>query len=240
MRAMMHPPGPRRCGASNAAIIAGVVIFLGAGITCVSAAAWIHVKAALAQILIEAAWRRELAGSPDARPWPWADTHSSARLTIHAGGEAHELMVLEGSSGRNLAFGPAHDPASVMPGEAGNSVIEGHRDTHFAMLRGIRLGDTMSVDTVRHRHVTFVVTSIEVIDSRRVRIALDTGEPRLTLVTCYPFDAVVPAVRCASSSRQTPVRSGRDLSIRRCGLRRARETLEVRAELPTQRAQISS
>jgi sortase A len=159
---------------------------------CVSAATWIHIKAALAQVLIEAAWQRELAGSPDARPWPWADTRPSARLTIHARGEAHALMVLEGSSGRNLAFGPAHDPASVMPGEAGNSVIEGHRDTHFAVLRGIHVGDTVSVDTVRHRHATFVVTGIEVVDSRRVRIALDAGEPRLTLVTCYPFDAVVP------------------------------------------------
>jgi sortase A len=189
---MMDPAAPRRRDGSKAAVIAGVIVFLAAGITCVSAAAWIHVKATLAQILIEAAWQRELAGSPDARPWPWADTHPSARLTIRAGGEAHELMILEGSSGRNLAFGPAHDPASVMPGEAGNSVIEGHRDTHFAVLRGIRLGDTLSLDTVRRRHATFVVTNIEVIDSRRVRIALDAGEPRLTLVTCYPFDAVVP------------------------------------------------
>jgi sortase A len=189
---MMRPAALHRWGSRSPAVIAAVIAFLGAGIIGVSAAAWIHVKATLAQILIEAAWQRELAGSADARPWPWADTRPSARLTIRAGGEAHELMVLEGSSGRNLAFGPAHDPASVMPGEAGNSVIEGHRDTHFAVLRGVRLGDTVSVDTVRRRHATFVVTSIEVIDSRRVRIALDASEPRLTLVTCYPFDAVVP------------------------------------------------
>jgi sortase A len=189
---MMDPAARRRCDGSKAAVIAAVIVFSGAGITCVSAAAWIHLKAALAQILIEAAWRRELAGSIDARPWPWADTRPSARLTIRADGKAHELMILEGSSGRNLAFGPAHDPASVMPGEAGNSVIEGHRDTHFAVLRGIRLGDTVSVDTVRRRHATFVVTSIEVIDSRRARIALDAAQPRLTLVTCYPFDAIVP------------------------------------------------
>ena len=35
------------------------------------------------------------------------------------------LVVLEGSSGRNLAFGPTHDAASVLPGERGNSVIAG-------------------------------------------------------------------------------------------------------------------
>ncbi len=188
----MRPADPRRWDGSKAVVIAGAIAFLGAGILCVSAAAWIHLKATLAQILIQVAWQRELAGSPDARPWPWADTHPSARLTIRTGGEAYTLMVLEGSSGRNLAFGPAHDLASVMPGEAGNSVIAGHRDTHFSVLRRIHLGDTLSVDTLRHRHATFVVTSIEVIDSRRVRIALDTGQRQLTLVTCYPFDAVAP------------------------------------------------
>ena len=101
-------------------------------------------------------------------------------------------MVLEGSSGRNLAFGPAHDPASAMPGEAGNSVIEGHRDTHFAVLRDIKLGDALAIETAQHRHVNFIVTNIRVVDSRRARIALRGDEPRLTLVTCYPFDAVVP------------------------------------------------
>jgi sortase A len=159
---------------------------------CLSEAAWIHMKATLAQILIEAAWRRELAGSPGAQPWPWADTRPSERLWIDEGHAAQELMVLEGSSGRNLAIGPAHDPASVMPGEAGNSVIEAHRDTHFAVLRDIRLGDTVGVETVARRRSMFVVTNIQVIDSRRVRIALRSDEPRLTLVTCYPFDAVLP------------------------------------------------
>jgi sortase A len=102
------------------------------------------------------------------------------------------LIVLEGASGRNLAFGPAHDPASAMPGEPGNSVIEGHRDTHFAVLRGIKTGDTLRVETLTRRDVDFVVTDIRVVDSRRARIALGAEQPRLTLVTCYPFDAPVP------------------------------------------------
>jgi len=101
-------------------------------------------------------------------------------------------MVLEGASGRNLAFGPAHDPASVAPGEAGNSVIEGHRDTHFALLRGVKVGDTLHVETLGGRDIHFLVTSVEIVDSRRARISLHADTPRLTLVTCYPFDAVVP------------------------------------------------
>jgi sortase A len=79
-----------------------------------------------------------------------------------------------------------------MPGEPGNSVIEGHRDTHFAVLRGIKTGDTLRVETLTRRDVDFVVTDIRVVDSRRARIALGADQPRLTLVTCYPFDAPVP------------------------------------------------
>jgi sortase A len=33
---------------------------------------------------------------------------------------------------------------------------------------------------------------VQVVDSRRKRIALFADAPRLTLVTCYPFDAIQP------------------------------------------------
>jgi sortase A len=170
---------------------AAVALFI-AGIVCVSEAAWIHAKAVLAQALIGAAWRREQAGSPRTQPWPWADTRPLARLTFGEGADARTFMVLEGSSGRNLAFGPAHDPASVAPGEPGNSVIDGHRDTHFKLLRDIKVGDALRVETLAGRDVRFMVTDIRVVDSRRARISLQADSPRLTLVTCYPFDAVVP------------------------------------------------
>jgi sortase A len=172
----------------KAAAIAAIV----AGLICVAEATWIHAKASLAQVLIVAAWRRELAGSPSAAPWPWADTRPLARLTLGPGTHARELMVLEGSSGRNLAFGPAHDPSSVRPGESGNSVIEGHRDTHFAVLRELKIGDTLELQTAKRLSVNFAVTNVRVVDSRRARIALHADHPRLTLITCYPFDALVP------------------------------------------------
>ena len=38
----------------------------------------------------------------------------------------------------------------------------------------------------------FSVTDVSVVDSRKQRIALDGDEPTLTLVTCYPFDAISP------------------------------------------------
>jgi sortase A len=157
-------------------------------LACFGAASWIHIKAFAAQELIGAAWNRAREGATDARPWPWADTTPVARLTMR--GES--FIVLEGASGRNLAFGPTHDAASVMPGDRGNSVIAAHRDTHFRVLQGLRLGDRLSVERKDGRVFQFSVTDARIADSRHERIALGAHAPRLTLVTCFPFDAIQP------------------------------------------------
>jgi sortase A len=147
------------------------------------------VKAFAAQVLINAAWDRTQRGAEQARPWPWADTTPVARMTFD---EQKTLVVLEGSSGRNLAFAPSHDAASVLPGEPGNSVISAHRDTHFRVLEHAQIGDRIQVERADGRSFEFSVTDVSVVDSRKRRIALDGDEPTLTLVTCYPFDAISP------------------------------------------------
>ena len=158
------------------------------GTVSVGRGSWIQLKASLAQRLISSAWAREQAGEHGARPWAWADTHPVAKLTLESGG--YQVVVLEGSSGRNLAFGPVHDPSSVLPGARGNSVIEGHRDTHFRALRDLKVGDRIQLELPSGGQLAFAVTNLQIVDSRRWRIALDSDSPRLTLVTCYPFDAV--------------------------------------------------
>ena len=162
-----------------------------AGTLCLGQAGWVHAKAWLAQWLIADAFERALAGEPTVRPWPWADTEPVARL--HLPGADGPLIVLSGASGRNLAFGPTHDPSSVAPGEPGNSIFAGHRDTHFAPLAGLRLGDAVLVERIDGTQARFTVRSLDVVDSTRWRIRLDADRPRLLLVTCYPFDAVDPS-----------------------------------------------
>ena len=148
-----------------------------------------HAKPRLAQLLIARAWERRARGDAHARPWPWADTVPVARLTV-PGAPGHELYILEGSSGRNLAFGAAHDAASVLPGESGNSVIAGHRDTAFRFLESLHAGDRLRIER-GGRETWFAVSAVQVVDSRRTRIDLASDTPRLTLVTCYPFDSLV-------------------------------------------------
>ncbi len=151
--------------------------------------AYIPAKAWVAQEMMQRAWQRLEMGAEKPAPWPWADTFPVARMKAR-GGDV-ELIVLEGGSGRTLAFAPGHLSASVMPGQIGNSIIAGHRDTHFQFLQHLRQGDTISFEMADGRSHLYHVTSIDVVDSRRGSIVLDTDDAMLSLVTCYPFDAAV-------------------------------------------------
>ena len=152
--------------------------------------AYIPAKAWLAQELMVRAWMRTREEDERHAPWPWADTWPVARLTARSG--EVNLIILAGGSGRTLAFGPGHLSASALPGDTGNSVIAGHRDTHFSFLRDIEVGDSLNIERIgggRHR---YRVVGIDVVDSRRGSLVLDTDAAVLSLVTCYPFDAVEP------------------------------------------------
>jgi len=148
---------------------------------------YIPAKAWLAQELMQRAWVRTGKGAEKAVPWPWADTWPVARLTARAGDV--DLIVLAGGSGRTLAFGPGHLSASAMPGESGNAVIAGHRDTHFAFLADAEPGEILWVETGDSATHRYEVVGTDIVDSRTGSILLDSEDSILSLVTCYPFDA---------------------------------------------------
>jgi sortase A len=165
-----------------------VAALLALGFWQLGQGAYIPAKAWLAQELMQRAWLRVTAGEDRAAPWPWADTWPIARLTVKS--RDVDLIVLAGGSGRTLAFGPGHLGASALPGDVGNSVIAGHRDTHFAFLRDVETDELIGVesfDGVRH---LYKVTGTYIVDSRKGSLQLDTNLSVLTLVTCYPFDAL--------------------------------------------------
>ena len=166
-----------------------LAVFVGIAVWHGSRAAWIELKAEIAQRLMLRAWSRSQDGE-GVRPWPWADTHPIARLTVPRLGV--DQLVLAGASGRTLAFGPGHLAGTALPGSPGNAVISGHRDTHFAFLRELRISDPLVVEGRDGRRHRYAVQSTEVVDRSQLRVAATTGDARLTLVTCYPFDALRP------------------------------------------------
>jgi len=149
--------------------------------------AYIPAKAWFAQELMLRAWGRAVEDDDRQVPWPWADTWPVARLSAKSGDV--DLIVLAGGSGRTLAFGPGHLSASSLPGELGNSVIAGHRDTHFNFLRDVEIGESLVIEKIGGRKHLYKVIGIDVVDSRRGSLLLDTDAAILSLVTCYPFDS---------------------------------------------------
>jgi len=161
-----------------------------AGAASFGGGAYMHVKAQLAQWLMHAAWTETRETGAPVRPWPWADTHPVARLIAPA--QDADVLVLAGASGRTLAFGPGHLHGSALPGDAGNAVITAHRDTHFRFLRAINPGDELVVEPAGGGTRHFRIRGAYVTDYRDLRLPRDTSVPTLTLVTCYPFDALNP------------------------------------------------
>jgi sortase A len=73
-----------------------------------------------------------------------------------------------------------------LPGSNGNVAIAAHRDTFFRGLKDLALGDHIQL-VMLDRTQTYIVTDLSVVEPTDVHVLDDTGEPVLTLVTCYPF-----------------------------------------------------
>jgi sortase A len=176
---------------------------VGLGLLLLLTGFWIPVKAAVAQVLLEGAWARAEAGAETPRPWPWAETWPVARLEIAQvsgtsaeasgarGRQAKSLIVLAGADGESLPFGPGHVSGSAAPGSSGNVVLAAHRDTHFRFLKHLRPGDELTL-RVPGRAVTYRVSGFEVVHESNLSVLEPADEATLTLVTCWPFDSLVP------------------------------------------------
>ena len=167
------------------------------------------------------------------KPWPWADTYPVAKIQFYSGPTsrfgsqgaakhqarkqelagtrqkklaAQPLYVLAEASGRTMAFGPGHMSATPLPLEGGNSVITGHRDTHFAALQHLNQGDLIHVQTLEGQGeyqvtATFIVhqSQTQIIESNYFASSYFSSnsiapsrQGQLTLITCYPFNSLVP------------------------------------------------
>jgi sortase A len=185
-----------------------ILLIAGLGFWQTGSGAWIHAKAQLAQVLLERAWEKTLAGDAQARPWPWADTWPVARLRIPSRGV--DVIVLQGDSGRSLAFAPGMAAGSALPGQAGTTLISAHRDTHFKNIADIQPGEQIEIETT-HGSWTYRVLYSDVVDARHSGITSDPLHDELVLVTCYPFEALVHGgpfrlvIRTEAVSRNTGV-----------------------------------
>lgn len=154
----------------------------------IAAGLWLPGKAIVAQFLLQRAWQESQATSGNVKPWSWADTWPVGRLVSEQ--KKVDLIVLAGASGESLAFGPAHIAGSAAPGDDGHTAISGHRDTSFTFLQNLQPGDTLIVEGNRATK-TYHVQDIEIVQAKDLYLDLEQSG-LLSLITCYPFDAVLP------------------------------------------------
>ena len=97
-----------------------------------------------------------------------------------------ELYVIEGDGPRELRRGPGHLAGTAQPGEDGNCVIAGHRDTHFRVLKDIREGDDIVLQTDQGQFL-YRVRRTQIVSPENTSALQPTSGAELNLITCYPF-----------------------------------------------------
>lgn len=127
----------------------------------------------------------------------WSKNRIDAYFTHSAPGALPEAVlripsirlvvpVFAGTSELTLNRGAGRIEGTPRFGDWGNTGIAAHRDGFFRALRDIRQGDGVYLD-LPHGTVRYKVASTRIVEPSDIGVLRDSGEPMITLVTCYPF-----------------------------------------------------
>lgn len=139
-------------------------------------------------MLLERAFAGSITTGGPIKPRAWADTWPVARIEVKRSGA--RAIVLAGTSGQALAFGPGHVEQTADADERGVAVYAAHRDTDFRFLQNISIGDDIDVthsDGKRFRYRADYSTIVR-FDASGIEPAAQGYE--LVLSTCWPFDGL--------------------------------------------------
>jgi sortase A len=103
-----------------------------------------------------------------------------------------KAIFVQGDSPRILRHAVGHISDTALPGDSGNVVLTGHRDTFFRPLRHIQKGDAITLKTL-DGDFQYQVESTAVVPPTDVQVLEPSSERTLTLITCFPFYYVGPA-----------------------------------------------
>lgn len=100
-----------------------------------------------------------------------------------------EKPIIHGDGEDELKKGVGHYAGSTLPGEKGNFVIDGHRDTVFKKLEGIKENDQVFIETQWGTY-EYKVKEIKIVKPTERDVIEPTNYEKLTMYTCYPFDYI--------------------------------------------------
>jgi sortase A len=97
------------------------------------------------------------------------------------------VAVLNGDDDKSLSLGAGLVTGTSMIGGNGNTVIAGHRDIAFRALRNIQAGDIVRIESADAQTYSYRVERTRIVSPDDVSVLASDGQPRLTMITCYPF-----------------------------------------------------
>lgn len=199
-----HQPNKTRRIAPRVVWFAFLAILGATGAIFIAKGLWVYTKAELAQVLLNQAfertrnnWEQKVADPQSnssshirSKPWHWADIAPLAR--IHVARLNQSNIVLDDASSEALAFGPGHMPDTALPGKPGTTVFAAHRDTHFAWIRHLKIGDIVEVADALNHLYRYEVRRNWISRFDQSGIDPQSMDKLLVLATCYPFEATNP------------------------------------------------
>jgi len=97
--------------------------------------------------------------------------------------------LIHGDDDESLEKGIGHYAGSTLPGENGNVVLAGHRDTVFRNLGKVKIGETITLQTY-YGNYNYRVAKIRIVDKNDLTVVVPKEKETLTIYTCYPFEYI--------------------------------------------------
>ena len=120
-------------------------------------------------------------------PIPTASPEQATRIQIPA--IKVDAPVVQGDGWEQLKKGVGQHIGSVDPGDNGNMILSAHNDVFgevFRDLDKLKTGDQVVLFTNARQYV-YTVTNTQVVEPTRVDLMGSSGEPIVTLISCYPY-----------------------------------------------------
>ena len=148
----------------------------------------IELKAKVAQTLLQYAWHKTIKTGENQRPWKSFDGAPVLRLMI----PRHEVdqIVLAGTSGQALSFGPAFHEESELPGKGGTTVLSSHRDSHGVYIRQLNKGDVIKLQDRFKQWHSYTIEDFYILNVKTDSISATNDKEALLIITCYPFKSL--------------------------------------------------
>jgi sortase A len=120
-------------------------------------------------------------------PIPTPGPEQAIRIQVPAIGV--DAPIVQGDGWEQLKKGVGQHVGTSNPGQDGNMVLSAHNDIFgeiFRDLDRLKAGDQVIIHT-NQRSYTYVISGSKVVEPTQVEVMDSTNQPKLTLVSCYPY-----------------------------------------------------